>query len=322
MRRTRKVVSGTATLFLWSGTQLLAEYDGAGVQQVEYVYGSELSAVHLRKLGGGGAKITYDVHADQLGTPQVITNSSGAVAWRATFQVFGAAVIDPASSIEFNVRFPGQYVDSESNLNYNLFRYYSHRWGRYLAVDALGQGTGANLYAYAGNSPLRFVDPMGLEYGFWLEASSPGEPGPHISVGVGDTDDPSKNKTFSYGVGDPSDFSKGEVYEDTNKGGEILRFTKLTPEEAALVMSELEKQKGTKGDYGLLSSNCRHYSAEFYEALQAAIGAKDSPAPPRSATPRGSLPGGSSVNATGGSGVVVSSPGPTAPKPQSSGGGR
>lgn len=57
--------------------------------------------------------------------------------------------------------FPWQYLDRESGLHYNLFRYYDPVTGRYTQVDPIGLAGGLNIYSYVGD-PLVWVDPLGL----------------------------------------------------------------------------------------------------------------------------------------------------------------
>jgi RHS repeat-associated protein len=72
-------------------------------------------------------------------------------------------VIDPASTIANNLRFPGQYYDSETGLHYNYFRYYLPQSGRYMRPDPAGMREGTNhLYVYVSNAPLKYPDPLGL----------------------------------------------------------------------------------------------------------------------------------------------------------------
>src|SRR5690606_18891800 len=82
--------------------------------------------------------------------------------WRATYTAFGEATVDPDSSIENNLRFPGQYHDKETGLYYNYFRTYDPSIGRYLESDPIGLDGGINTYGYALQNPVRYTDPFGL----------------------------------------------------------------------------------------------------------------------------------------------------------------
>lgn len=59
-------------------------------------------------------------------------------------------------------RFTGMERDEESGLNYHCARYYSLSNARWVSCDPLGAKDGLNLFWYARNSPLRFVDSEGL----------------------------------------------------------------------------------------------------------------------------------------------------------------
>lgn len=109
----------------------------------------------------------YLVHNDHLGTPTRLSNLNAEVVWKADYTPFGLAMVDEdadgnGSSITFNIRMPGQYFDSESNLHYNWYRYYDPSIGRYIQSDPIGLAGGINTYGYVSNNPMNFIDPMGL----------------------------------------------------------------------------------------------------------------------------------------------------------------
>ena len=108
----------------------------------------------------------YAVHTDHLGTPKQITNNAGTLVWQATYSPFGLATINndvdgDSTTVELNVRFPGQYYDIETGLHYNWNRYYDPNIGRYITSDPLGLSAGINTYGYVGGNPVNAIDPDG-----------------------------------------------------------------------------------------------------------------------------------------------------------------
>ncbi|WP_323745983.1 RHS repeat-associated core domain-containing protein [Diaphorobacter caeni] len=63
-----------------------------------------------------------------------------------------------------NLRFQGQYLDRETGLHYNTFRYYDADVGRFVCPDPIGLGGGSNLGSYSPN-PISWIDPSGLYNG-------------------------------------------------------------------------------------------------------------------------------------------------------------
>jgi RHS repeat-associated protein len=79
--------------------------------------------------------------------------------WAYAGEAFGDA---PAlGSYDLAMRFPGQYHDAESGLNYNVHRDYNPASGRYVESDPIGLIGGINTYAYASNSPIERYDLLG-----------------------------------------------------------------------------------------------------------------------------------------------------------------
>jgi RHS repeat-associated protein len=104
------------------------------------------------------------IHNDHLGTPQKMTDSAGVVVWAADYKPFGEVSIT-TSDITNNLRFPGQYFDAETGLNYNYERDYNPTLDRYVEADQVGLRSGINLYLYANANSIRFIDPFGLLFG-------------------------------------------------------------------------------------------------------------------------------------------------------------
>ena len=105
----------------------------------------------------------YYIHNDHLNTPQVVTNQSQQVVWMGDYEPFGKLAANQTNSIELFSRFPGQYLDPETNLYYNYFRDYDPSIGRYIESDPIGLEGGINTYAYVEGNPLGAIDPLGLQ---------------------------------------------------------------------------------------------------------------------------------------------------------------
>jgi RHS repeat-associated protein len=65
-----------------------------------------------------------------------------------------------AGAFAYNLRFPGQYFDAESGLNYNNVRDYDPSSGRYVESDPIGLSGCVNTYIYARANPIHGLDPL------------------------------------------------------------------------------------------------------------------------------------------------------------------
>ena len=156
-QRVAKTVGAAVTHYVYDlGGNLIAEADGGtGAATAEYI---ALEGKPLAYIATGSI---YWVHADHLGTPQVLTDAAAAVVWDADYRPFGEATVSGA--LTFNLRFPGQYADAETGLHYNYFRDYDPTTGRYIQSDPIGLRGGWNTYGYVGGNPTRFYDRFGLK---------------------------------------------------------------------------------------------------------------------------------------------------------------
>jgi RHS repeat-associated protein len=186
----KKTVGATVTLLLYDEAgHLLGEYTSSGTLIQETVWMGDIPVATLRPNGSTGCTSTlciFYVHTDQLNAPRKITRpSDNKLAWRWDPNPFGVGTPNqnPASlgTFVYNLRYPGQYFQAETSLNYNYFRDYDPSTGRYVESDPIGLAGGINPYAYAGDAPVSNYDPLGL--------FAVGSPNPGINTIVCDGDD-------------------------------------------------------------------------------------------------------------------------------------
>ncbi|MBU6956189.1 RHS domain-containing protein [Pseudomonas sp. CVAP len=153
------------TRFTWDGLRLLQEHRHQ--QTSLYLYEDE-GYEPLARVDGTGPlqKIRY-YHNDLNGLPEQLTEVDGHNVWQATYRVWGNTleeVREPYYIEEQNLRFQGQYLDRETGLHFNTFRFYDPDVGRFTTPDPIGLAGGLNFYSYAPN-PLTWIDPLGLYNG-------------------------------------------------------------------------------------------------------------------------------------------------------------
>jgi RHS repeat-associated protein len=178
-RVSKKFAGGVTVHFVYdSDGRLLSEVNAAGATLVEYVWLGDTPVAVYRQ----GA-MNY-VYADHLNTPRSITDIANVVRWNWRSEPFGSTPVNSNPSgkgdFTYNLRFPGQYFDSESGLHYNYYRDYDPQTGRYIESDPIGLDGGINTYAYVGSNPLSYADPEGLQ----VAASIPGPAGVGIAIGT------------------------------------------------------------------------------------------------------------------------------------------
>lgn len=104
----------------------------------------------------------HSIVTDLVGAPAELVTVEGEISWRAVGPLWGrrSGVGEPA--VDCPLRFPGQYHDGETGLDYNLARYYDADTASYLSPDPLGLAAAPNHHGYVHN-PLWWADPLGLK---------------------------------------------------------------------------------------------------------------------------------------------------------------
>jgi len=176
-QRINKILTGETRIFHYDlQGHLIAETSTSGSMLAEYIYLGDKPLAMI-----GPTETVYYFHNDHLGTPQILTDDTGTVSWKAVYTPFGEAEISIAM-VENNIRFPGQYYDQETGLHYNYHRYYDPKLGRYLTPDPIGLEGGINLFVYVASNPLRFFDVNGLVV--TIDPSCPAEKRAEIEQGI------------------------------------------------------------------------------------------------------------------------------------------
>ena len=158
-KRIKKVTTSETTIFVYSGSKLIAEYS------------TQLAT---------NPTTSYTV-TDMLGSPRVITDANGQVVSRRDFMAFGEDIANNVGgrttankygqTDSVRQRFTGYQKDDETGLDFAEARYYNDAHGRFTAVDPLlasGKSVNPqtfNRYVYSMNRPLILIDPTGLQAG-------------------------------------------------------------------------------------------------------------------------------------------------------------
>jgi RHS repeat-associated protein len=156
-----------------AGQTIHSVHDAEGNRLAEYDYDATTNTTTLLReyvwlegvpvaMVDGATDAVYLIRTDHIGRPTFATDTSGVKIWEATYLPFGGVHVSTGANAE--LRFPGQWFQSESGLHQNWMREYDPTTGRYIQADPLGLVDGASVYRYVTQNPGRYVDPRG-EFG-------------------------------------------------------------------------------------------------------------------------------------------------------------
>ena len=155
-RRICKEYDGVITRYVWAATKLLTEvrtYNGKDTRR-DYLYLTGTPRPIAMRFNNQ----TYAIHTGRRCEPLFMTDQHGNLVWKATYTAFGEAWIT-ACGIDQPLRLAGQYFDEETDLHYNITRFYDPHLGRFLSEDPLcADGGNLNLYGYCGGDPVNRID--------------------------------------------------------------------------------------------------------------------------------------------------------------------
>ncbi|MCK4735244.1 MAG: hypothetical protein KAT65_22515, partial [Methanophagales archaeon] len=144
------------TYYLYDFEDILMELDENGAVEGSYVHGPGID--EPISMSRDGIKAYY--HFNGLGSVTSLTDSSENLLASYKYEPFGR-IMEETGSIVNPYRFTGREYDEDTGLYYYRARYYDAEVGRFLSEDSIGGIDGPNLYVYAKNNPVNFVDPSG-----------------------------------------------------------------------------------------------------------------------------------------------------------------
>jgi len=137
----------------------IAQLDGSGAIEATFVYGTRAHVPDAMVMTNG---TVYRLITDHLGSVRLVVNAqTGAVAQRIDYDAFGRVLQDTSPGFQ-PFGFAGGLYDDDTGLVRFGARDYEAYAGRWTAKDPiLFDGGDPNLYAYATNDALNYIDSNG-----------------------------------------------------------------------------------------------------------------------------------------------------------------
>lgn len=162
-QRVKKVTASSTTFYI----SPLYEKTGATTTKYIYLGDSLLATIE----GNGTGTSTYHNHLDHLGSTNVVTDQNGFLTQVLDYYPYGSLRVDESyGGTDVSKKFTGHELDHETDLTYAGARYLNSDIGKWISQDPASRDNPNqflrdpqqfNMYSYARNNPLIFVDPNG-----------------------------------------------------------------------------------------------------------------------------------------------------------------
>jgi RHS repeat-associated protein len=156
-RRIQRAPSaGVSTNFVYDGQDVIKDFNSDG-STVDYLNGPGIDN-KLRLTDSRVATGPLYFLQDQLGSTTALTNSSGGIVERVTYDAYG----NSSGSSFTRYDYTGRERDPDTGLLYYRARWYDPEVGRFISEDPAEFAGGLNWYAYVNGNPVNLTDPYGL----------------------------------------------------------------------------------------------------------------------------------------------------------------
>ena len=172
--RIKKQGSNSAIYYIFdTGGNVLYEQENREYMEYIYVLGK-----HFARIDGNLDNLSetkkYFYHTDHLGSTVLVTDDTGKQVWSAEYTPFGKQV-SKEGELDHVTKFTGKDLDEDTGLYYFNARWYDSEIGRFVTEDSYigdpNNPTTLNRYTYAGNNPVKFIDPSGHSYEGFLNVT-------------------------------------------------------------------------------------------------------------------------------------------------------
>ncbi|HEX3043374.1 MAG TPA: FG-GAP-like repeat-containing protein [Bacillota bacterium] len=153
-RRIKKVENGVTTMYFFDTYE--EDYEGGILKKTSKFYFANNQRVAEQSSTNG---LRY-YHQDHLSSSSAITDASGNLVLRMTYQPYGGAAYSQGNA-SLKYQFTGKEKDGDG-LYYYWARYYDPELGRFISPDPARDGM--NWYEYCANNPVKYIDPTGLAW--------------------------------------------------------------------------------------------------------------------------------------------------------------
>ena len=249
-RRISKTVYGSpnvTTKYCYDGEQIIAEYNGSTLVK-KFIYGPGIDEP-ICMIDVVDSNAVYYYHFDGTGSVIALSDVNSVIVERYSYDVFGEP--NTTSSIGNPYLFTGRRYDIDTGLYYYRARYYKPGIGRFLQTDPIGYAGGLNLYAYCGNDPVNWIDPLGLHIMNILPMTRV----PSIMWALGNQGEKGKEKSFREHVADLTEKAEETIDLSDPSNYSLMDVFNLA--------SNMERQ--------IFGSDARYFNNNFRHAYAAAL---------------------------------------------------